>query len=178
MTAISTPEQGSSLSRAGFLGLLTATAWAALYWYLSKLDTGEGSREREAERQIERNKTQRSIAIVDDNDISGKSLAEFITRIVTSTSVSYYPICQDLLKDLESGKRYDLYVVDYNPGDTSGLWGDICTSEILIWHPGAVVIGQSMDDVAEEFIKAGARKFISRREGGMEIANIIKSLLP
>lgn len=176
MTIISAAERGMS-RRAALILLGTATTFAIpVVRYLSQLDSGEISQEREADdSKTERNKSQTNIAIVDDHPED--TLSRFIRMNVLGANISYYSTCQPLLLDLESGKRYNMYLVDYNPGDTNGLWGDVCTSEILKLHPGASVIGLSMDEAGENFRDAGAREFFNRNLGDDVISRAIKDLL-
>lgn len=182
MTAISSPEGGMS-RRAALLLLGTATALAIpAVRYLSqnlKAEENEAEKPRVIPIERERNKDQRRIAVVDDYNYYAESLGEFILRTMPGSTYDYYETCQPLLTAIDSGTKYDAYVIDFDPGETDGLFGDICTEEILIRHHGALVIGISSDDsVGSLFKKAGAREFFGIQKGGDVIAQAIKEFFP
>ena len=140
--------------------------------------TGEQADAQVSEESVRQSGDQKKIAIVDDHPDAAEVLGEIISRKIIGTQASLFLICQDLLRVLDTGQRYDLYIVDYDPGETGGLRGDVCTKKILKRHPGAVIIGRSLDDVGEDFHKSGAKGFISRNEGGFKTADYIKGFLP
>lgn len=131
------------------------------------------------EEKVSQNQPRR-IAIVDDNPTSAEVLGELATIRLTNSQIYTFKICQELLATMDSGQMFDAYIIDYDPGETDGLWGDVCTQEIISRHPGALVVGQSgerSDSVESEFMQAGARKFHRRWEDSDILLEYLKNEL-
>ncbi len=116
----------------------------------------------------------RRIALIDDDPDYSKSMTRMIPMFITRSTILSFPDCESLLNSMKSGKRFDVYLVDYNMGN--GLLGPACTVQILSMHPGAIVVGISANDVSKQFADAGA-KFVSKRAGPTVLTDLLESLL-
>ncbi len=61
--------------------------------------------------------------------------------------------------DLASNRSFDIYVVDYRMPELSG---DSLTSQLRQMYPDSFIIGYSIEHKEQEFLAAGADKFVSK----------------
>lgn len=118
----------------------------------------------------------KSIAIVDD-DADVLFLHTFAAKKVTTGQIDTYITCDLLLSAMDLGKRYSLYILDHRIVG-SRYMGPACAEQILLRHPGAIILGNSSDDgVGKEFIEKGATEFTPKGIDLKKFQDLIIKLL-
>ena len=108
-----------------------------------------------------------AIAFVEDNYDIAKTWSNAI-QATFMEPVSLFFSGDDLLRTVESGNRFFVYVVDLDLG--SGMNGYELTREIRRIQPDAKIIGYSTvsgneRDVRNVFLECGADDFVNKRSG-------------
>lgn len=118
----------------------------------------------------------KSIAIVDD-DTDILFLHAFAAKKVTTGQIDTYITCDLLLSAMDLGKRYGLYILDHRIVG-SRYMGPACAEQILLRHPGAIILGNSSDDgVGSDFINKGATEFTPKGIALQKFQDLIIKLL-
>jgi len=89
---------------------------------------------------------QKRIAFVDDDKDYLEGAIEIIADFGGWLVYPFYS-CAELVTIMQTAQRFDLYILDFNLGDTLGTE---CVPLIRTFHPGALIIGNSFASEAEE----------------------------
>src|SRR3972149_889803 len=116
------------------------------------------------------------IAILEDST----KLAESLRNAIRNSLVAYIQLFfsgEDLLKELASGRRFDIYILDYQLDRYHRkLWGDEVAEKILAFSPKAKIIGVSSASYEEIFTQIGAH-FLVKASVNKNILRTIRELL-
>lgn len=116
------------------------------------------------------------VAIVEDSQMVAEVLRSVIKHELL-VDIRIYPSGEDLLKVMESGTRFDLYILDYQLDRFHNkLWGDEIAKEILFTDRGAKIIGMSSETYKSLFTSLGV-EFVVKASIKEKILRLIKKLL-
>src|SRR3989344_424108 len=117
------------------------------------------------------------IAILEDST----KLAESLRNAIRNSLVAYIQLFfsgEDLLKELASGRRFDIYILDYQLDRYHRkLWGDEVASKLFEFSPEAKVVGLSTSDEAGRKFRIAGAHFIDTRIGYQDRIKILKQIL-
>lgn len=124
----------------------------------------------------------RVVAVVEDSSTYAKLTPEIVAtaavKLAGTTSVQVYPLCEALLADMSKGKRFALYIVDYQLDDHGKvLWGLECTEQIHLLHSSADIVGFSTLDFDPGFVRAGAQAYVSKTASLKKIVGVLQQFL-
>jgi hypothetical protein len=86
---------------------------------------------------------QKSVAILDDDVSSTSVFIEFLSYSQLNFIPSHFIDCASLIAVMNTGKRFDLYILDYFLDDIGASLGTACIPEIRALHPSALIVGRS-----------------------------------
>ena len=121
-------------------------------------------------------KVKRRVLIVDDHAMMRQGLAQLINHEPDLVVAAEADTAGQAL-NLIAARRPDLVLVDISLPDKSGLE---LTKDIQVYHPGLPVLVVSMHDeslYAERVLRAGARGYIMKQEGGKKLMEAIRHVL-
>jgi hypothetical protein len=117
----------------------------------------------------------RKVAIVDD-DVSGTGiLIEFISLSQMRFTVKHFIDCGSLEVALESGTKFDLYVLDYYLDDYGNKLGTACIPIIRKFHPEALIVGRSGSDGQNPYQRLGIPWF-NKMQGSAAFVKFMEGL--
>ena len=107
-------------------------------------------------------------------------LAEVIRTTIKHdihVEVNIFSSGEALLKLMESGTRFDIYILDYQLDRYHFvLWGDEITKEVLFYDRAAKIIGISSDSYKDLFTNLGAA-FVLKASIKEKLVRAIKELV-
>jgi DNA-binding NarL/FixJ family response regulator len=121
-------------------------------------------------------RAKRRVLIVDDHAMMRQGLAQLINHEPDLVVASEADTAGQAL-NLIAARRPDLVLVDISLPDKNGLE---LTKDIQVYHPGLPVLVVSMHDetlYAERVLRAGARGYIMKQEGGKKLMQAIRQVL-
>ncbi len=121
-------------------------------------------------------KRKRSVLIVDDHPMMRQGLAQLINNEPDLTACGEAEGAQQAL-ELVATTSPDLILVDISLPDKHGLE---LIKDIQALHPGLAILVVSMHDeslYAERVLRAGARGYIMKQEGGKKMMQAIRTVL-
>ncbi|OGM27958.1 hypothetical protein A2962_03495 [Candidatus Woesebacteria bacterium RIFCSPLOWO2_01_FULL_39_61] len=117
------------------------------------------------------------IAVVDDDRLFSDSL-RITLQDELGANVVLFTSGEKLLVELNSGKKFDLYILDYHLDRYHRkLWGDEVASLLFEFHPEAKVVGLSTSDEAGRKFRIAGAHFIDTRIGYQDRIKILKQIL-
>ncbi len=116
--------------------------------------------------------SEKAILIIDDNELFLGLLKTFLERDGFRTLT-----CPDPASALAVAREwaFDIFIVDYRVPNVTGY---ALTAAIRKIHPSAMIIGCSLEPKEQEFLSAGADRFISKEDLPAKLSVLVKNRCP
>ncbi len=111
---------------------------------------------------------QKEVLVIDDNQVTRDALKMILEEegfIVNGCASGRSAL------DLTKEKSFGIYLIDYRMPEMNG---DAVTAELRKLHPDSFIIGFSIEHKEQNFLAAGADKFIIKDRLGKELIQLIK----
>lgn len=115
------------------------------------------------------------IALVNDNSRFLDTRSRLLESQILGISVETFISCENLLKEIKAGVKFDIFILDLDMGDNQ-MQGDACALEIRSIDPNAKIIGTSSYESYGSYFKDINVQFIELSDFGDLVIAIQKLL--